>query len=387
MNRLEPVPREPVPVLLMARELGHGGSERQLAEMAKALDRNRFAPHAGCFVEGTRAEELRAAGVPIVVLPVVSFRSAGAVACARQLGRYIREHRILVVHSYDWPLNCFAAPVARFYRVPVVLTSQRSHRELRTRWVRRMLRITDRIADGIVVNSEAIRKELLEDEGVQPGKIRLCYNGIDLNRFRAGPRVRPAELSDASIVIGVVAVLRPEKGLSTLVEAFAQIAPSNPGARLLITGSGPMGQALVELAGKLGVGEQCMFQPSTAEVTPWLHAIDIFVQPSLSEAFSNSIMEAMACGCCVVASRAGGNPEQVIEGETGLLFESANATDLAERLSTVIADAGLRRQLAENGTRRVGEKFSMAASAQCMGEIYDDLLDINLGQSADLRAR
>ena len=364
----------PTPVLLMVRELGHGGSERQLTEMAKSLDRARFAAHVGCFVEGTRATELRAAGVPVLVLPVRSFRSAGAIAGARQLGRYIREHGIRIVHSFDWPLNFFAAPVARFYRVPVVLTSQRSHRDLRTRAMRQVLRVTDRIADGIIVNCESIRQHLIDDEGIPPGKIRLCYNGIDLERFQAGPRWRPPELADASLVIGVVAVLRPEKGLATLMEAFAKLAPSRAGARLLIVGSGPMSQPLAELADKLGVRAQCLFRPSTAEVTPWLHAMDIFVLPSLFEAFSNSLMEAMACGCCAIASRVGGNPELVIDGKTGLLFEKANAGDLAERLAVVIENASFRQQLADNGTRLIHEEFSVAASAQQMGEIYDEFL-------------
>jgi L-malate glycosyltransferase len=366
--------RPPVPVLLMARELGHGGSERQLTEMAKGLDRTRFTPHVGCFALGSRAEELRAAGVPILLLPVRSFRSVGAVSSARQMGRYIRENGIQVVHTFDWPLNCFGAPVARFYRVPVLLTSQRSHRDLRTRAVRALLRITDRLANAIVVNCQELRTHLIEDEGVEPGKIRLCYNGIDLQRFQPGPRQYPPELADASVVIGVVAVLRPEKGLITLVEAFAQVAPAHPGARLLIVGSGPMSQPLLDLAAKLGVAGRCVFRPSMANVAPWLHAIDIFVLPSLSEALSNSIMEAMACGCCVVASRVGGNPELAIDGETGLLFESGNAVDLAARLGVLIENTGLRRQLAESGTRRMAESFSLAASTRRLGEIYEEML-------------
>jgi len=367
-------PDKPVPVLLMARELGHGGSERQLTEMAKGLDRARFTPHVGCFVEGTRTAEMRAAGVPILVLPVRSFRSPGALAGARQLGQYIRDRGIRIVHTFDWPLNVFAAPVARFYRTQVMLTSQRSHREIRTRAMRSLLRITDRLADGVVVNCEAIRRHLIEDEGVPPRKIRLCYNGIDLERFQPSPRRRPSELAAASVVIGVVAVLRPEKGLTTLVEAFAKIAASHPDARLLIVGSGPMSEILNDLAARLGVSGQCNFQPSTADVTPWLHAIDIFVLPSLSEALSNSIMEAMSCGCCVVASRVGGNPELVIDGETGLLFEKANASELAERVQVLINDAGLRQRLADKGTRRIQEKFSLAAAANSLADIYDEFL-------------
>ena len=90
----------------------------------------------------------------------------------------------------------------------------------------------------------------------------------------------------------------------------------------------------------------CVFEPATSRVPGWLHAIDIFVLPSLSEALSNSLMEAMACGCCVAASRVGGNPELVAQGETGMLFEPRDAAGLAEVLRLLISDSALRAKLA-----------------------------------------
>jgi len=101
-----------------------------------------------------------------------------------------------------------------------------------------------------------------------------------------------------------------------------------------------------------------------------LHTIDIFVLPSLSEAFSNSLMEAMACGCCAIASEVGGNPELVRHGETGLLFEPGNASDLANQLSLVVLNGSLRNRLAKAGSEWVSKNLSREAAARTMEDIY-----------------
>src|SRR6202030_2533352 len=104
------------PILLMVRELGIGGCERDLTKLAKGLDRARFEPHVGCFQEnGLRSEELRAAGIPIVRFPVGSFGSWSALAGARQMGAYLRAHRIGLGHAFATPTDIFAAPAARAY--------------------------------------------------------------------------------------------------------------------------------------------------------------------------------------------------------------------------------------------------------------------------------
>jgi len=121
-------------VLLLARELGQGGSERQLAEIAMALDPSRFSVHVGCFhPQGFRSAELAGEGIPIVHFPVHSLQSFSAVRGAWQLGKYIRRNQIRLVHAFDTPMNCFAVPAARAFRAPVVLSSQRASRRLSSR--------------------------------------------------------------------------------------------------------------------------------------------------------------------------------------------------------------------------------------------------------------
>ena len=357
-------------VLLLARELGLGGTERQLAETALALDRAQFEPHVGCFSSGGfRARELRDAGVPIVELGVRSFVSLSAVGGARRLGAYLAKQRIELVHAFDVPADLFAVPAAIFFRAPVVLSSQRASRALTPGATRHLLRVIDRLAHGIVVNSQAVARELTAEDGVPASKIRLVYNGVDTEHFHRGGERVDLPLPDGGVVVGIVCALRPEKGLELLLEAFAKVRPTHPKARLVIVGSGPM---LDEL--RAASCSACHFEPAAKDVAPWLRAMDVFVLPSLSEALSNSLMEAMACGCCPVASDVGGNPELVSDGVSGLLFPSGSAPALAARLDLVLRDAELRRRLAANAERRMHTEFTREAAARRMGEVYREFL-------------
>ena len=369
------VPRAvPVPVLLMVRGLGLGGTERQLVEIALGLDRGKFEPHVGCFrPDGVRGDELRAAGIPVVEFPVRSFKSLGVLRGARQMGAYVTRHRVQLVHTFDVPMNLFGIPAARAFGVPCVLGSQRAYRSL-TPGLRHLLRVTDLLADGIVVNCLAMQRHLVEDENVEAGRVHLCYNAIDNAAFQPGPRARPPELGGASLVIGVVCVLRPEKDLTTLFAAFGKVRCRREALKLVIVGGGLSLAGLEQWARELDLGDAVRFIHSTPNVVPWLRSIDIFVLPSLSEAFSNSLMEAMACGCCPVASEVGGNLELVEEGVTGLRFRPGDVAGLAAALARLIDDSELRERLAASAAAFIHHHFSRSAAARRMEEIYSGLL-------------
>jgi glycosyltransferase involved in cell wall biosynthesis len=357
--------------MLMVRALGMGGTERQAAEVARSLDRRKFRVHVACFHEGFRAEELRKAGVPILRLPVRSFLSPGAVSAAWTLGRYLRRERIRLVHTFDYPLNCFGVPVARAFRIPVVLSSQRADRALNPPLYRRLLRMTDRMVDGIVANCAAIRRHLIVEENVPPELIHVCPNGIDTSVFHPAGRARPLAVADASLVIGVVCVLRPEKGLTTLLEAFAAVRELESGLRLVLVGSGESYDELRALSQKLGISAQCHFEPAVGDVASWMRGIDIFVLPSLSEALSNSLMEAMACGCAAIASDVGGNPELVTDSQTGLLFPAGDSAALAQKLQMLISRPDLLGELARAGAMRMAAEFSIESAVTRFERLYE----------------
>jgi glycosyltransferase involved in cell wall biosynthesis len=362
-------------ILLMVRELHHGGSERQLTEIALGLDRTRFRPHVGAFqTDGIRAHDLRSAGVPIFHLPVRSFKSLGALTAGWALARYIRENNIRLVHAFDMPMDMYAIPITRFFTSAIALASQRGHLSLVDARQRRFVLFAERRAHGIVVNCQFLRRHMAEDAGIAPERIYLCYNGLDLTRFRPASAKRPAPRSPGALTIGVVSVLRPEKGLRTLLDAFAAALQTFANLRLLIIGSGPMLSQLQNQARELAINDACTFVPSTDQVDEWLRKIDIFVLPSLSEALSNALMEAMACGCCPIASSVGGNPELIEDGVRGLLFEPGNSVELACKLGELVVNSARRAQLAHAAHDFVHTNFSRAASAHRMGEIYEQLL-------------
>lgn len=371
-----PTPK-PIPVLLMTRELGIGGCERDLAKLAIGLDRTRFEPHVACFVSGGfRANELAQAGVPIVELGIRSYRSWGCWKGLRRLAGYIRRNNIQILHNLDVPANLVGALVGYFSRVPVVITSQLGARELYDRTTHRLLRWTDRVTGLVVVNSDYQRQQLTSKEGLAAERIMVCHNGVDRREFHPPPdsasarAVLPTSFPNASLVIGTVAALRPEKDLGILIEAFAKVRRLREDMRLVIVGDGPMLDEWRALAAQRNLTEACHFEPATAEVRPWFQAIDIFVLCSISESFSNSLLEAMACGCCPIATRVGGLPEMIDDGESGLLVEARNAADLAAKLEHVITGENVRKTLGEKAARRAHGEFSVEAFVQRMEQIY-----------------
>ncbi len=356
----------------MARHLGIGGSERQVVEAARALDRSRFQPHVAFFrAGGLRERDLIDASVPMECLGVNAMASASAIAGARRLEGYIRKHDIRLVHTFDWPTAVFATPVVRAFTGVAALSSQRAHRDLTPGVWRHVVRLTDHLVDSIVVNCEFVRRHLIEDERISPRLIHVCYNGVDLGKFHTGSR---SPQPDRAVVIGTASALRPEKDVATLITAFARLSPARRNLKLMIVGDGECRPALMAQTEQLGIAGNCIFQRGAADVERWLGCMDIFVLPSLTEALSNSLMEAMACGCCAVASGVGGNPELIADSITGALFGPGDAGDLARVLDALIADEDRRRSLAAAGESLIRERFSLAAAGLRMAEIYSAVL-------------
>lgn len=363
-----------IPVLMLARVLDAGGIERDVSKFARNLGKHGIQPHVACFNPGgMRWQEIQAAGIPLLTVPVKSFRSKSAVEGARILTRYIANEGIRLVHGFDDAADIFGVPIARTLGVPT-LSSQLCHRELCSFRTRLLMAAIDRIATGVFVNCEAIATHLAVDWKLNHSRIHVCHNGYEPQEFHSRGRRRPQALADASIVIGTVGLLRPEKNLRILLEAFAHVHRRDRKARLLIVGSGEMKAELLQLAVGLQVADACIFQESVTEPADWMRAIDVFVLPSLSEGFSNSLLEAMACGCCPVASRVGGTPELVRDGDCGILFETGNVAQLADSLIFLASNPGERQRMADSATAYVYEHFTIERASGRLAEIYRELL-------------
>jgi glycosyltransferase involved in cell wall biosynthesis len=344
--------------------------------MAATLDRTRFEPHVASVIGGFRADELRAIDVPIFQIPIKSFWKPGPVRLAAVLRRYIRENKIQLVHIFDAGLSLVTTLAAWTSPRVRLLSSQRSFMDLVPPKHRYFLLAAHWAAAAIVTNSDALRSHLHSDYHIPLARIDVCHNGLNTLVFTPDVRRRIPELASAPIVIGTVCVMRREKNIGQLLEAFAQFLPEEPKARLLIVGSGPEESNLKQLAGKLRISDACCFLPSTADVRGALRSIDIFVNPSLTEGLPNAVMEAMACGCCVIASDAGGTGELITHKIHGLLMPPGDLARLSSSLRETAAKPEWRREMAEAAVRRMSEEFSLEASAKRMGEIYERRLGI-----------
>src|SRR5512138_436685 len=294
----------PIPILLMVRELGIGGCENDLTKIATGIDRRRFEPHVGClYARGIRLPQLQAARIPILELPVRGLLSRSWFTGARVLRRYLREHRIELLHTFDAPMDMVAIPVGWASRMPVLVKSHLWYRRPLPRTHKLWLSMTDRMVDAVVVNSRAAQSELVDAHGVSRDTTQLCYNGVDSRVFH--PADAGQRSASHSVTIGAVCSLREEKRLDLLLDAFARVRQEGVDARLLLVGGGPMLERLESQRRKLQIEAVSEFHPTTSDVASWLRKFDVFVLSSDTESFPNALLEAMACGCCVIRSSDG----------------------------------------------------------------------------------
>jgi glycosyltransferase involved in cell wall biosynthesis len=367
-------PHRPIPVLLVVRELASGGIERDVTKLALGFPRDQFIPYVATYKpSGPRFEELTAAGVPVLHLDLTSIASVKALKAALKLRRLIRDKGIQVVHAFD-ASAVFVVPLARLLRVPVVLSSMLGSRSLMDPKSQKQLAFTDGLVNAVVVNCEAMRTHMVDDCNVSRDRIELCYNGVDTREFYPDPAAKIPGYADASVVVGAVCVLRVEKNLTLLQEAFAKVRDLTPNPKLLLVGSGTELEKLQKNSQRLGIEANSIFLPASQRVAAYLRTIDIFVSCSYSEAFSNSILEAMACGTCVVGSRVGGTPELIANSEHGLLFTSNDVNDLADKLARLIQEPELRQKFGQRAAKFAATKLSMATNLQRTGDIYKKFL-------------
>jgi L-malate glycosyltransferase len=359
----------------MVRSLDHGGCERDAAKIAIGLDRTRFEPHVAVFhAGGFRTPEVVASGVDIVHVPVTSFGNSSTVRGARILRDYFRDHNIQLIHAFDVPTDLFGAPVARWYRVPKVITSQLSYRDMYPSRERVALRVTDWLSDAVVVNSRAVGDSLEREAKLSPRKIYLSHNGVNTEQFYPGPAKRPEAFRDASVIVGSVCVMRWEKRMDWVLRSFAEVFKEDPQARLLLVGSGPEVEPLTNLRDSLGLTDACLFVPGQADVADWMRTLDIYINSSFSESFPNGLLEAMACGCCPIGSNVGGIPELIRHMQNGLIFDSKKPEELTAMMRMAVLDSGLRNRFRKEAAATARDEFSMEIALARTEALYLKLL-------------
>ena len=248
---------------------------------------------------------------------------------------------------------------------------------------RRLRRLSARWTDRFVALSRDIQRWLIDVQGLPAGKIVQIYNGVDTTRFHPGDGRRP--LTDAlglsgRLLLGTVGRLSAEKDQLTLVRAYLLLLARAPAlaqrSALLVVGDGPLrGELEAALAAAPADHRAAVHLLGPRDDVPALmREWDLFVLPSRTEGISNTILEAMASGLPVLATAVGGNPELVVDGETGRLVPRDDPEAMAEALAALLADPAALRGMGAAGRARAEERFSIEAMVAKYLSLYDQLL-------------
>jgi len=368
--------------LILISGLATGGAERVTVSFLRYLA-GTGGEVVACTVtsrrDGPLAEELARAGVARHDLG--ARRIADPLALLRLI-RLLRRERFSLVHAHG-PEACMLAGIAcSLTRVPLVITRHVLY-EATTNWrLRQLARMTlfaARRAAAVVAVSNAVARRLEEAGASRPGAVHVIPNGVELGRFNdpsLSPRreeIRRAlglEPNDSLVLLP--AVLREGKGHEVLIEALPEIKARVPRTRVAFAGGGELEGALRARARRHG--DAVMFLGQREDMPELLAACDLVVLPSMAEALPTALIEAAAAGRPAVATRVGGTPEVVEDGETGLLVPPDDSAALAAAVVTVLTDREKARSFGEAGRRRALSMFSIRSQVERTVAVWSQVL-------------
>jgi L-malate glycosyltransferase len=338
-----------------------GGAERLAIELSRRLA-DRFGMTVICLEDrGALAGALDANGIEVIA---IRRRQGFRPSLARTIAQLTRRHGIDVLHCQQYSPYVYGS-LARLLRpsLRVIYTEHGRLGDGPPSAKRKAINpLLAPLTQGIYAVSEDLRRHMLA-EGFPASRVSVITNGIDVGgapgefeRRRAREELRiPAD----ALVFGTAARLDPVKDLGTLIDAFAKLHWAVKGARLLILGDGPERDELVRRARVLRMSESVLFAGYRADVRALLPACDVYVNSSVSEGISLTILEAMAARLPVLATRVGGTPEVVNDGDTGALVAARDADALAGAMLAIARDEGRRHRFAANGRAIVEARFTL----------------------------
>jgi glycosyltransferase involved in cell wall biosynthesis len=369
-----PAPERPVRVCFLIDELAPAGTETQLLALIRHLDRRRVWPYL-CLLHGGKAssQALEPDCCPILRLQVGSLHHPHTLLQAWRFLRYLRRERIDVLQAYFPDSSYFGIPVAWLAGVKHRLRTRNNVGHWLTPLHRRLGRMLNLLTSRTLVNCEAARQAFLDSDWAHPESVFVLENGIDLERFRDMPPLSPRP-SREGLRIGVVANLRPIKGLDGFLRAAADVHRRHPQTRFTIAGEGELRDELTRQAASLGLSACLSLPGSVSDVPSFLAGLDVAVLCSHAEGMSNALLEYMASGRPIVTTAVGAAAELIDDGVHGLLVPPGDARALAEAIQRLLTDRELALRLGEAARDRAFTYYSRASMVRRFEDFYERLL-------------
>ncbi len=379
MPSREPSPAGAPPktrVLLLTDEMEVGGTQRQIVHIASHLDRSRFEPTVIYFVNRSFfVDELERAGVPVIQ---VEKRGKIDPIFVWRLRRALRDGRFDVTHCFAYSGEFWGTLAMRLLprrNRPALVSSVRGTYEWYSRWNWLVKRWVSARSHRVVANSRIAANYACRHLGWPDEAISIAYNGVQppqVEASRSAALRRQLGFDTGQVMALFVGRLVVHKDLPCLLRAAARLRDQLPQLRFVLAGDGPLHADVMRQMAEQGLEDRVSLLGQRDDVQDLIDAADIVVLPSLREGLSNVILEGMMGGKPVVASRAGGNVELVIDNETGLLFDVGDDAGLAAALQSLAHDAPLRSRLGEGARRRAQEAFSIPAMVRTFETYYGD---------------
>ncbi len=357
-----------------------GGAEKQLHLLATSLNKDLFRPIIVQLIPATAASVSvgKIDDVEFIHLPTERFYSLNGLRQIARLSSLAMEKSVGIIHTMFEKAEVMGWLAKRLSGIPFWVTSRRDLGFKRKKVYDRIFKFASKDCARCIANCQAIKDQVVGHENLDPDKVAVIYNGLDIAPFRpsinGGALRREIGVDDNTPLIGMVANFNFEiKGHRYFIEAAEQVLKEIPKAHFVLVGDGQLRGDCGELTRSLGISGSVHFLGKRDDVAEILSQLDVSVLCSTSEGFSNVILESMAAGKPVVATNIGGNPEMVVSGVTGYLVPPADSGSLAEAIASLLNDPDMRRSMGENAKLQVAQRFSIPAMVKGYEHLYQNL--------------
>ena len=356
-----------------------GGTERQLLDLIRGLNPDRYAVQLICLRDSPTFEVTP--DIPSrIVLAIHKLLSPHGLRQILRLSRLLRNEDVHIVQTFFFDSTVVGVLASALARSPIVISSRRDLAFWATRRLRIVLTRLDRWVDYYLANSSAIKEYLIQEESVSPEKIHVIHNGVDPHAFSVARLPRPDSIKDRlgippnHAIIGIVANLnRHVKRVDVFIRAAALVHKHREDAVFLVVGDGALKGQLIELSQELGIEKSVLWAGAVADVAPLISILDIGVLSSDSEGFPNVLLEYMAAGVPAVVTDVGGNRDIIREGVNGLLVPPNDPAALASAIRSLLDDPRRCAHMKTN-TRKTAESFSRSSMIAKHESFYESLV-------------
>jgi glycosyltransferase involved in cell wall biosynthesis len=347
------------------------GGQRQALLLGKELQKKGYPFHFYVQTGSPLHEKALQEGLPV---HPIKIRSELDIMAILRLALAMRRKKCTLVHFHDAHSAAIGAAAAKLTKVPLRVLSRRVDFPLKKNLLSRLKYGKD--LDVIIAISEGV-KNVLVDSGIEAKLIKVIPSGIDFIPFHEAEHSdylrRELNFGPDDFLVGIVAHLADHKGHKYLIQAAELLKKESPKIKIIIVGEGPLHMQLQKQVEQIHVEDMVFFLGFREDIPQILCSLDLFVLSSYLEGMGTSILDAMACRLPVVATKVGGIPEVVVDGETGLLVPPKRSASLAKAILKLYKNKDLAEKMGEKGYRVVHEKFSAESMADRIIDLYNQL--------------